>query len=109
MKSKLRSVKIVARASAILFLPFIFCVSSSFLSIGDLSFGSRAAQPQSAEWKIEAGNRVYLGSCSMTYCHAVGGVGGGGPRLRDREFTAEYLTHLIMEGVPGTGMPAFKN
>jgi len=45
----------------------------------------------------------------MTYCHAAGGIGGGGPRLRDREFTAEYLTHLITEGVPGTGMPAFKN
>ncbi|MBO0860318.1 MAG: c-type cytochrome [Chloracidobacterium sp.] len=109
MESKLRSVKILARASAILFLAFIFCHSSSYLSICNLSFGSRAAQPQSAESQMEAGNRVYLGSCSMTYCHAVGGVGGGGPRLRDREFTAEYLTRLIAEGVPGTGMPAFKN
>src|SRR5262249_17978455 len=73
------------------------------------SLGSSAAEPQSAESQIEAGNRVYLGSCSMTYCHAAGGIGGGGPRLRDREFTSEYLTHLITEGVPGTGMPAFKN
>ncbi|HEY7184085.1 MAG TPA: c-type cytochrome [Blastocatellia bacterium] len=109
MESRSRSVKIVARARAILFLPFILCLSSSGLLIGDLSFGSRAAQPQSAESQIEAGNRVYLGSCSMTYCHAAAGVGGGGPRLRDREFTPEYLTHLITEGVPGTGMPAFKN
>jgi putative heme-binding domain-containing protein len=44
----------------------------------------------------------------MTYCHAAGGVGGGGPKLRDREFSAEYLTHLIAEGVPGTPMPGFK-
>jgi putative heme-binding domain-containing protein len=68
-----------------------------------------AARPQSAESQIEAGNRIYLGSCSMTYCHAARGMGGGAPKLRDREFTAEYLTLLITEGVPGTGMPAFKN
>jgi putative heme-binding domain-containing protein len=98
------SLKFVARAIAILSLPFTLCVSGF-----DFSIGSRAAGPQSAMSQIEAGNRVYLGSCSMTYCHAAGGVGGGGPRLRDREFTAAYLTHLITEGVPGTGMPAFKN
>jgi putative heme-binding domain-containing protein len=97
-------VKIVARVVAILFSAFTLCLSDF-----DFPIGSRAAEPQSAESRIEAGNRVYLGSCSMTYCHAAGGVGGGGPGLRDREFTAEYLTHLITEGVPGTGMPAFKN
>jgi putative heme-binding domain-containing protein len=75
----------------------------------DLSPGSRAAQPQSAESQIETGKRIYLGSCGMTYCHAAGGVGGGGPKLRDREFTPEFLTHLITEGVPGTAMPAFKD
>jgi putative heme-binding domain-containing protein len=104
MVSRSVSVKIVARVVAILFSAFTLCLSDF-----DFPIGSRAAEPQSAESQIEAGNRVYLGSCSMTYCHAAGGVGGGGPRLRDREFTAEYLTHLITEGVPGTGMPAFKN
>jgi putative heme-binding domain-containing protein len=104
MESRSGSVKIVARALATLFLPFTICLSSFNLSIGP-----RAAEPQSADSQIEAGNRVYLGSCSMTYCHAAGGVGGGGPKLRDREFTPEYLTYLITEGVPGTGMPAFKN
>src|SRR5262249_19882931 len=91
-------------ALAFLFLPFTLCLSSFAPSLR-----SRAAEPQSAESQIEAGNRVYLGSCSMTYCHAAGGIGGGGPGLREREFTAGYLTHLITEGVPGTGMPAFKN
>jgi putative heme-binding domain-containing protein len=104
MESRPGSVKTVASVLAFLFLPFTLCLSSF-----DLSLGSSAAQPQSPEIQIEAGNRVYLGSCSMTYCHAAGGIGGGGPRLRDREFTAEYLTLLITEGVPGTGMPAFKN
>ncbi|HEV2665964.1 MAG TPA: c-type cytochrome [Blastocatellia bacterium] len=104
MESRSRSVKIVGRAFAILLLPFAL-----ILSHFDLSLGSRAAQPQSAESQVEAGKRIYLGSCSMTYCHAAGGAGGGAPKLRDREFTAAYLTHLITEGVPGTGMPAFKN
>jgi putative heme-binding domain-containing protein len=103
MESSSRYVKIAARALAVLFLPFAFCLLSF-----DLSLGSRAAQPQNSERQIEAGKRIYLGSCGMTYCHAAGGVGGGGPKLRDREFTAEYLTHLISEGIPGTPMPGFK-
>lgn len=103
MESRSRPVKIAPRAFVFLFIPFAFCLSSF-----DLSLGSRAAQPQSAQSQIEAGRRVYLGSCGMTYCHAAGGIGGGGPKLRDREFSAEYLTHLITEGIPGTSMPAFK-
>src|SRR5262245_19533059 len=104
MVSRSVSAKMGARAFAILIALFTLCLSSLNFSIG-----SRAAKPQGADNLIEAGNRVYVGSCSMTYCHAAGGVGGGGPRLRDREFTAAYLMHLITEGVPGTGMPAFKN
>jgi len=104
MESRSRVVKVTGRAVAVLFLPCAFCLLSF-----DLSLGSRAAQSQSAQNQIEAGKRVYSGSCGMTYCHAAGGVGGGGPKLRDREFTAEYLTHLITQGVPGTGMPAFKD
>jgi putative heme-binding domain-containing protein len=103
MENRSRIVKIAARALAVLFLLFAFCLLSF-----DISPGSRAAQPQSAERQIEAGRRVYLGSCSMTYCHAAGGAGGGGPKLRDREYTAEYLTHMIAEGIPGTPMPGFK-
>jgi putative heme-binding domain-containing protein len=103
MESRTRAVKISPRAFVFLFLPFAYCLSSF-----DLSLGSRAAQPQSSQSQIEAGRRIYLGSCGMTYCHAAGGIGGGGPKLRDREFSAEYLTHLITEGIPGTSMPAFK-
>ncbi|MGE0130374.1 MAG: c-type cytochrome [Blastocatellales bacterium] len=96
--------KFIPHAFVILFLPFAF-------RLLPFAFSSRAqaTQPQSAQTQIEAGKRVYSGSCGMTYCHAAEGVGGGGPKLRDREFTPEYLTHLISEGVPGTGMPAFKN
>ncbi|MGH9769817.1 MAG: c-type cytochrome [Blastocatellia bacterium] len=95
--------KVIPRACVILFLPF-----ASYILTFDFSAESQAAQPQSAQGQIEAGKRVYSGSCGMTYCHAAEGVGGGGPKLRDREFSPEYLTHLISEGIPGTGMPAFK-
>src|SRR5262249_7008440 len=104
MESRSRLAKVTGRAIAVLFLPFTFCLWSF-----DFSLGSHAARPQSAQSQIEAGRRIFSGSCGMTYCHAAGGVGGGGPKLRDREFTPEYLTHLITEGVPGTGMPAFKD
>jgi putative heme-binding domain-containing protein len=131
MESRSRSAKGAARAIAVLFLPFALCLSSFGLSPDRFAIASvvgadlrvrpglrvrpyvdrqtNAAQPQSAESQVEAGKRVYLGSCSMTYCHGAGGMGGGGPKLRDREFTAEYLTHLITEGIPGTSMPAFKD
>ena len=103
MESRSRLVKVPRRAFAFPFLTLAFCLYSF-----DLSPGSRAAQPQNADSQVEAGRRIYLGSCGMTYCHAAGGMGGGGPRLRDREFSAEYLTHILTEGVPGTNMPAFK-
>jgi putative heme-binding domain-containing protein len=104
MGNRSRSAKIAARALAVLFLPLAI-----YLLSFDRSLGSRASQTQNPQSQIEAGRRIYLGSCGMTYCHAAGGVGGGGPKLRDREFTAEFLTHLISEGVPGTNMPAFKD
>ncbi len=104
MESRSRLVKVAPCAVALLFLFF-----AETLTTFDFPFTSRAAEPQSAQSQIEAGMRIYSGSCSMTYCHAAGGVGGGGPKLRDREFSAEYLTHLITNGVPGTGMPSFKD
>ncbi|MGH9835673.1 MAG: c-type cytochrome [Blastocatellia bacterium] len=75
--------------------------------IFDLPLGS--AQTPNARTQIEAGKRVYSGSCGMSYCHGSEGIGGGGPKLRGREFSPEYLTHMIAEGVPGTIMPGFKN
>ena len=58
---------------------------------------------------IEAGRRIFTGSCSMGYCHGLGGVGGGGPKLAGRKLSAKYLTMVISDGVPQTAMPGFKN
>ncbi len=65
------------------------------------------AQDQSAN--IEAGRRIFTGSCSMGYCHGLGGVGGGGPKLAGRKFSVKYLTMVISDGVPETTMPSFKS
>ena len=43
----------------------------------------------------------------MAYCHGSDGVGGGGPRLRQRSFSAERLKRVISEGILGTAMPGF--
>src|SRR5262245_14553366 len=86
------------------------CLPQSALSRSARSLTHSGLQDrQDAKTMIEQGRRVYSGSCSMSYCHANDGVGGGGPRLRDREFSAQYLTKVISDGVPGTSMPAFKN
>lgn len=103
MESRSRFLKVHPRAFS-----FLIFASAFSLFIFAINQGSRAAQPQNAESQVEAGKRVYLGSCGMTYCHAAGGMGGGAPKLRDREFSAEYLTHILSEGIPGTSMPAFK-
>jgi putative heme-binding domain-containing protein len=84
-------------------------VASLLIFAGCLSpfdFTARARQDNKS--MIEAGQRVFAGSCGMSYCHGYNGIGGGGPKLRDREFTAASLTKMITDGIPGTSMPAFK-
>ncbi|MBS1786778.1 MAG: c-type cytochrome [Acidobacteria bacterium] len=72
-----------------------------------MPFALQAQQDQSAN--IEAGRRIFTGSCSMGYCHGLGGVGGGGPKLAGRKFSVKYLTMVISDGVPETTMPSFKS
>lgn len=67
------------------------------------------ARQQDQKTIIENGRRIFSGSCSMGYCHGLGGAGGGGPKLAGRKFSVKYLTQVITEGVPETTMPAFKN
>lgn len=62
--------------------------------------------PQRSEMAA-SGRRVFAGSCGMAYCHGTDGVGGGAPRLRNREYSAAKLSRVIRDGIPGTAMPAF--
>jgi mono/diheme cytochrome c family protein len=59
--------------------------------------------------RIKAGERLFALSCSVGYCHGVGGIAGHGPRLKDRQWDQGYLYKTIANGIPGTGMPAWKD
>lgn len=79
------------------------------LSIHTSLTSAQQEPPANSVANIEAGRRIFTGSCSMGYCHGLGGVGGGGPKLAGRKFSVRYLTQVISEGVPETTMPGFKN
>ena len=59
---------------------------------------------------IAYGSRLYDAQC--TTCHGANGDGVGGVDLRSGKFrnavTDQDLTRVIMTGIPGTGMQAFK-
>ena len=67
-----------------------------------------AAGTQDRQAMIAAGSKLFNPTCSNGYCHGKDGSGGGAPALRDRRFSADYLTRVISEGIPGTAMRAFK-
>ncbi|MBK9314853.1 MAG: PQQ-dependent dehydrogenase, methanol/ethanol family [Acidobacteria bacterium] len=67
------------------------------------------AMIQTPQSFIEAGNRLFNPTCGTGYCHGANGSGGSAPSLRDKSFTAEYLTRIISDGKAGTPMPAFKS
>src|SRR5262249_5254704 len=67
---------------------------------------SRVKTPQSP---VKKGRKLFNPTCSSFYCPGAKGAKGSAPPLRGRNFTAEHLTRVISEGVPGTPMPAFKN
>lgn len=78
-----------------------FCIHTS------LTFAQQEAHNPAAN--VEAGRRIFTGSCSMGYCHGLNGAGGGGPKLAGRKFSVKYLTMVISDGVPETTMPGFKS
>ena len=65
-------------------------------------FGQNSSQ-------IKAGAQQFALSCSIGYCHGVGGSPGRGPRLKDRQWDKSYLYKTIENGIPGTSMPAWKD
>jgi cytochrome c oxidase cbb3-type subunit 3 len=79
---------------------------------GGLAFGQQPTpDPLTAATAddLAAGKRVYDSQCAL--CHGIGGTGGRGPA-----FTVSKLRHaadgqeligLVINGVDGTGMPAF--
>ncbi len=63
-----------------------------------------ASASQIDQARIDAGKRLFADTCQNDHCH-----GGSAMNMEDHAgFTAEYLRHVIIEGVPDTGMQAFK-
>ena len=65
------------------------------------------AQSAAAQ-QAAAGERIFLSTCAVGYCHGVGGAANRGPRLRGRNFEAGYVERTVRRGIPNSAMPAFE-
>ncbi len=54
------------------------------------------------------GGNVFAITCSSSFCHGDGGVGGRGPSLRNRNFMPDFVRSTVTNGRSGTPMPSFK-
>lgn len=57
--------------------------------------------------EVSRGGTVFAKSCAIGYCHGTGGAAGRAPRIQGRSFAHGYLTKVVRDGIPGTGMPAW--
>jgi mono/diheme cytochrome c family protein len=55
------------------------------------------------------GAKLFRLSCAVGYCHGSGGTVGRAPALVDRRFDAGYVLKVTRDGLPGSGMPAWKD
>jgi putative heme-binding domain-containing protein len=58
---------------------------------------------------VAAGEKIFAASCSVGYCHGKAGRAGRGPRLRGKTWEKQYLYDVILNGVPSSSMPAWKD
>lgn len=76
-----------------------------------------AAGMSSAAWaasadlgsQVAAGKQLFETTCAASTCHGSGGVGAGGPKLVDRNFSLDLVRTTVVNGRSGTAMPAFKD
>ncbi len=74
-----------------------------------LFFAAAALAAPLDQKAVEAGRIKFVEACSA--CHGANGLGGHGPALagpRTRRASDKQLFNSILNGVPGTEMPAFK-
>jgi len=53
------------------------------------------------------GADIYNKTCATGYCHGPKGAQGGAPRLAARGFDEPYISQVVLNGIPGSAMPAF--
>jgi putative heme-binding domain-containing protein len=59
--------------------------------------------------QVAAGKQLFETTCASSTCHGSGGVGATGPKLVDRNFSLDLVRNTLLNGRPGTAMPAFKD
>ena len=57
---------------------------------------------------IAFGATLFRTNCAVPYCHGAAGAAGRAPALAGRSFAGDRLVRVIREGIPKSGMPAFK-
>ena len=57
---------------------------------------------------VARGEKIFAQSCSVGYCHGVGGAAGRGPRLRGRRLDPNYVETVTRDGIPNSAMPGWK-
>lgn len=92
--------------SALLWSWLVLCLGPS------ISLAQQGASPVKSNVSLEAGRRVYNGSCAG--CHGLDGSGSDkamniSGSANVRQLSDSQLAGIISNGVPGTGMPAFRN
>lgn len=59
--------------------------------------------------QVAAGKQLFETTCAASTCHGSGGVGATAPKLVDRNFSLDLVRTTLLNGRPGTAMPAFKD
>jgi len=94
--------------SALLFrILAVFILLAFSAALQEQSVALNGAAQSSSQ--IKAGERLFALSCSIGYCHGVGGSAGRGPRLKEREWDKGYLYKTIANGIPSTAMPGWQD
>jgi mono/diheme cytochrome c family protein len=62
-----------------------------------------------ASAQSQDGAKIFRQSCAVGYCHGSGGTVGRAPALVDRQFDAAFVLKVTSDGIPNTGMPAWKD
>jgi len=66
-------------------------------------------QAQNVANVVKQGEAVFSKTCATGYCHGIRGGPSGAPRLAARGFDQPYISKVVTQGVPDTGMASFSS
>jgi len=90
--------------------PYLLVV---LLFCSNLGLAQSTANPRSIDLSspevAAAGEKIFAPNCSVGYCHGKAGRAGRGPRLRGKTWDKQFLFDVILNGIPSSSMPAWKD